>query len=927
MKKFTSLIISLILLMSAMPVLLVASSNSTAITPLSSGVMPDVPTGIQPTSYYTNSDLVTLWVRINGSDPGFEYEGGLSPTLGMNYFKTLSTCPRLSDYNYSSLTDSSVWGPADTAVETIFTTVDVITAAAAADAAVSNPRIKYMVWDDFPVGTQSPANMSAIYSALHHEDANLTQGSVKLMLVVYELGYFDQSPYTWAQIKSYFDGFSYWYYPTTYANTFTDFSGYEDCFMDLRAKVNDASKEYWLGYYLHFYNGGSYPSTLSYWWAGEALRLIEYGYASKLHVLENQWIVHNPMTASILKNYLEDEYDQGFVTVFDGVSGVTTNATGATMATAIDSIAAEASYSGYRFISRHYQDVLCLDFDYADPRVQDVNSGENVHFVSVSAGDFSFVALANAEYRVYDRALTAVIYTTDQHITSPTVWANKEITFKSKLVVNASLTIRDSTVRFDNYAYEMTAKNGTVPAYGITLDTNGLLKIYNSTIEPVNRLFPYHMKMRNQTSFGLKENRFVNSTLAGWAGVYAPTNWVYIYDSHFWMPKPDGGTFAGFMAQGPGMTNEVRVARCTFIYPDANGFYNYWMPGDLPRPSVHMWTTEYITMIGGQYGVFVDQSYTGADFIPLFKHMTVGPLSSQIQGPSPYEKFFVQSNTGDGGNVEFYEDLTVYATGGSVNYDILNSNGILITQKSQANNTHTHIEVLEATWTYGSSVNYVNTWPLKVHVTSDTPAGELRMAVDRSSALSESSYLWGVPRLLEMNSSTVLAYAGENGIELTLQPNQILSTGGWLLDGCYGVREPRIAYSLLYSIPQVLHISVVSEILLEIERASYDNASSVEITVNASGNGSVIVTASDLLIGNFYHVELDGSVVIPVAAPGSNGAISYTYSGPWSEHTIAFVLQDAYGISLLFGILPFMVVVVVLVGVIGVVIGGTEKKK
>lgn len=214
---------------------------------------------------YPNTDNAVLWVRRNGSDPGFPFSGAnVAPTFGMQYFGTQTVqIVGVSDYNYSTLNDPAVF-PLGTK-EYIGCQGSVIEAAGIADQALTNPRIMGTFWDDFPGNLQSPANMSALYAAIHHEDANLSR-SLTLGVIVYSGGYFGRTPYSWSSIANYFDIIQFWYYPDNFGLVWANFAGYETALRDFHAML--PTKEIWGGVYLHFYNAGpednSYPTSLTY---------------------------------------------------------------------------------------------------------------------------------------------------------------------------------------------------------------------------------------------------------------------------------------------------------------------------------------------------------------------------------------------------------------------------------------------------------------------------------------------------------------------------------------------------------------------------------------------------------------------------------------------------------------------------------------
>ena len=254
---------------------------------------------------YTNSDVSALWIRGNGSDPGFPFDGAnVAPSYGMNYFST-NVIQVSWQYSWADINNSALF-PADCE---IYRQIGCTYAEAysVANHSVWDSRIKGAWIDDFPVSLQSPANMSAIHSVL--EAQGLTLG-----IVVYNRNYYDQSPYTWADITDYIDIIHYWFYPNSYGLLYPQFCGYEDDFETLRSWLPD--KEYWLGIYLHYYNIGAFPLDFTYEQMSIAGKLMKLGHATRISILENFWIQHHLETATLVKDFVNNEIKHDYSTYF-----------------------------------------------------------------------------------------------------------------------------------------------------------------------------------------------------------------------------------------------------------------------------------------------------------------------------------------------------------------------------------------------------------------------------------------------------------------------------------------------------------------------------------------------------------------------------------------------------------------------------------
>ena len=97
----------------------------------------------------------------------------------------------------------------------------------------------------------------------------------------------------------------------------------------------------------------------------------------------------------------------------------------------------------------------------------------------------------------------------------------------------------------------------------------------------------------------------------------------------------------------------------------------------------------------------------------------------------------------------------------------------------------------------------------------------------------------------------------------------------------------------------------------------------------ANGTSDVIFTLSGLDSGKWYRVEVDGEPFTNIQASG--GSISFTYSGPWSEHE--FKVSSSFGnvsateSTLLGLVMMFVVVGILLIPVVFIVKTAKEKKK
>jgi hypothetical protein len=93
----------------------------------------------------------------------------------------------------------------------------------------------------------------------------------------------------------------------------------------------------------------------------------------------------------------------------------------------------------------------------------------------------------------------------------------------------------------------------------------------------------------------------------------------------------------------------------------------------------------------------------------------------------------------------------------------------------------------------------------------------------------------------------------------------------------------------------------------------YNTASSMTWTAD-SGTADPVVTftLSGLESGRMYRLYIDGNQEALLTASGS-GVISFTYSGPWSEHQFEIIPQYSVYPDVTAGAIAFLGIVVVLV--------------
>lgn len=869
------------------------------------------------TESYANSDVVSLWVRRNGSDPGFEYGGAnVSPSVGMDFFGT-DTLQVTWSYSLDDRANYTLFPNRGQHYLQIPASAEAATWTA--DFALTDSRIMGAWIDDFPVSLQSPANMSAIYSALHHEDENLGR-SLTLGLVVYNYNYIDQSPYSWADIEDYFDIIHFWFYPDTYPLLYPNFAGYEDAIRDFKSML--PTKEFWIGIYLHYYNQGTFPYDLTYRQMSIACRLIREGLATHLSILENFWIQHNPETAWLVANFINSELQAEYSTIVDVSTGGMVSYSGASVLTSpLIREFSQIRTNNYTFVADHLQSVILRNMSGASIVARDLRTGE-VYSTIAGSGQVSFIAEPGESYIVQNMPLSPVTYNTRQYILAPTSWNSKEVYLNSVLNVASSLWINNSIVRIGPDAYKDSMKNTTTPTHGIILNATNDCKLYikNSVIEPRLRDFPYYF---NTTWGGAGTGRVIdirNSTIACYAGKFEPIGYSYIYDSAFYSAQPNGGTYFGISLNAGGTTNAFKLVRTLIWNPPVSGLIGLFM-----LPTTILGTAnglvDNVTVAGGRYGLWVDQSYGG---------VAATLRNCLVFGTGLDDANYVRYRIDSGGAdkvISITSPLRV-DTNISVTALLKSASGGTIGSYTSSNGRISAWGISEAS--LSSTVVLQNQFPWSLTVTSSLPGASYYMAGEQ--ALYHSSMRWTTPAPLSFNNSRMEIENGmQTGMTISRVPLHLYANCSNYVSSSRSLSlglSARVWSLGPWSEPSQTTLSVVPSggtAIVKNITVDYTNGTLASCVVDASTGTLELRLYS--LAGGIYDLKVDGEIYDRNSLPDSNGTVTFVYSGSWSEHTFAVersVLDQVLG--MVYPILALCVIMCIVSVVVGGVAGFRSKK-
>lgn len=866
--------------------------------------------GSVSTSAYELQNYVSIWQRKNTwIGEGVDGNPDPSASASMAFFGTnnlvLSDMLNPHGYSWAEVSNPSLI-PADATLIIQLGLGSVSNAVAIAtdiaNHAKTDPRIIGVEWDDFRVGQESPAKMTAIYNAVHHEDANLSQGPLKLGLVVYTFNYFDQSPYSWANVSAYLDVINFWFSPSDTAYYFSEYgerNGYYDTFMELTSWL--PTKEFKLGIYLHMWNAG--PGNKEYAYSGQleqllfGARLIREGYATGWTILENTFITaddgvgHN--SAHLVRNFLFQEFLPNYSSVIiQPTLAVTSTMAGISIEPITRSIVSDPLTGGFKLFSDHLQWVE-VQSAWSGPTVQNVVTGEFAEVGTLSGG-FRFLADTGCKYRVYDWTATTTTYTTDQYILTPTTWHDKSILFESRLYVNSSLDIDNCVIRFADYQHNNTVANGTAAHYGLFLNASGVLTVDNSTFEPENRQYPYYFDLTGAGDAGYsKVFSAHNSTFACYAGDIRAYGYFQMYDSVVYMPTTNGGLHYGISLLAPTFTNDLDFERNLVSLPQSKDARLIIQPG------TGAVIDNNIIVGGGGYNDFAFNLENTFSAPCTWRNITLAPMTlnetggdgassyhiawGEFEGPGADWGYFNMTRNFilKGSGITSFGGVLKNATGSTI-ASLSTTNGTIITEVPYLSHTnHTTIH---------------NPFPWTFQVTSGLVSGSFYQVRDEAFWNGGYSQMMS-PRTLEFNSSTFTINRGQNlglvleqTISLTVGTTSYIASSGTVTTLSQAFWQPW-NYTGVQSVPV---FGKPTSGVLTISLSSYSLSGNPVVRWTAEGipsTSEVTFDVSGLTTGVAYKVYVDSNILATLTASG--GHVSFAYS-IWSTHTFEIVIPTTY---------------------------------
>lgn len=828
-----------------------------------------IPTGLQEDSSPSppvrvmagdNTDILNLWTVHNQSEGGYDYPNELDgPALGMEFYDTSSLVIGKAiglDYSWADLADPELF-PADTE---LYVPIDsyanggVAWATLVADNAVTNPRIKGAWINDAVSGWESGANMSAIYTALHHEDEHLG-APLLLGMVIYTRDYFVQDPNPWADIDEYLDFIQFWFYPDAYELLYPNFAGYEDAFYDLRALLPEL--DFWVGVYLHFYSDGEYPTDFLYRQLSQALRWVREGDASCITVLSDYWILNEPESAWLVRNMVDAEYNKAYSSSWAVGTGVVVSyANGVLLSEDLISDIEQPLANNYTFVSEHLQTITVSGMSGSDLRARNLRTGETYDLAAVSGG-YRFVAEPREAYQLLNQPLTLLTYSTRQYILTPTSWDNRFVQLDTVLNVASTLWINNSIVQVGDYHYQDSMANGTTPQNGIILNETNACKLYvrNSVIEPALRDFPYYFNTSWSGTGTSKIISFDRSVLACYAGYFKPMGYAWLNDSLVYSAMPNGQSVVGFYANFGGSAFQFHIRNTTIWNYGAPQVWGMFLMPCAIHQSAGAFVWDNVSIAGGHHtGLYVDMTFSTGP-MELRNTLVYDTAEGSLSHIGTYTRLAIDAGS-DTKTVSITSKLSVRSDA-ALTSSLLNGDYVEITAPSLSDGTTALWELpdvsLEAT------IIEDNPWPWHLNV-SGLDDAHYYMA-EAFGYWTKDSYTWDYPGHPSFNGSSMAVQTGMDAVGIAAIPRGLYMGLQYLNESALSRQEFHVGAALEYSAISWAQAAVnVTALQVEANLTVWNAVATTDQTaMNLTLDGAATVSLSGLVSGSAYKTYLDAA--------------------------------------------------------------------
>jgi hypothetical protein len=455
--------------------------------------------------------------------------------------------------------------------------------------------------------------------------------------------------------------------------------------------------------------------------------------------------------------------------------------------------------------------------------------------------------------------------------------------------------------------------NWTNPYYGISLNASTNTKIYlnNATIEPANRNFPYYF---NCTAGGnaARTISIHNSTIAMYAGVFYPQGYVYLFDSNWFQVCPATlGSSMALMIYGLAPTVTIQISRIqTWNHVVPWSVALYLVTGSNPS-LVGGFTNS--SIVGGAIGLQIDGTFS-AGIDQFLDNVTI---YSGTQNGTGYIRTQLDTVFTDAHPFTVKTPFNINVDA-NVNMTVRDASNTLIGTYTCIPGTSTQLSVIDTI--FGTTMTVVHPFPWKLTITSSFTDGYYYLVSQNASAPMKvpSSAQWAYPYQLAYSGSIYSVYCGENqnihiknvgqsvfvGVNNYVQSNALINLGLALF------AWSQLNFSGLT--PSGLRVTTNNLVIETVITSSLSWSS------DSTGETAATFTLSGLESGGgiYYNVYVDGNRIEQIRC--DSGSITFSYSGPWSEHTFEVELYDPWGP--LYDMGPPMLYIGVTVGLIAIML-------
>lgn len=645
-----------------------------------------------------------------------------------------------------------------------------------------------------------------------------------------------------------------------------------------------------------------------------------------------QW---TQLTSSYMRNIFNTEFKEYETSVNLALNSVQTTVDDQPTSAAVGDIRLKWA-NNYTFYSFHTQRITFSGIIGSNLTVKNLRTG-----IVTILTNTTFVAAMGECYQVYNWPHATITYQSPHknwYVNSTTSVNNTLVLIDGNIFANGSLTLNNVVVQFSAGRYVPLdyIAGDNFPDRGLYTQyvDNHTFNLQNTTIQPLNSLFPYVIDEGHIYGSTLRNWYICNSSINGWAligvGRFPALRFsgatVWIADSIFSEPIFGSGTrplhpiefYSGYIGTLKFVRNLIYSENSIFdvaksqtkaysqptlgLYLDTNG------------------TLDNNTIVGFSQGIaYGHLGFTGTT---LFSNANIYRADYNVTEDDHGANAFPSPYSRDMAKFQGYTD---------VNYDASVADNEITTTKFRIRGDYAFSGTLRdaegsTIGAYSSINNAIEVYNIGyetnllgvIHTVHPFP-----WTFEITSSLS-TSYYWAVqeygtfgvnrslfqPMSIPVTGNTITIQPEDawdlhlvrltkdlyEGMPLTIHPGYIIDFGERL----YLWALPK------YVTPEQVPICVDTSTTLEVNITTYTPTADLLAAWTATASsGWAVFTLTGLPDGAWYSVKVDGSDYAIIQAEA--GAITFAYTGPWSAHQFeVYPIFDSTGV----GAIAYLIVIV-----------------